>query len=468
MRELVVTARGRGAGRLVAWGGVAVVAFTAAFASWQYSPVRSVAGDAALATASIPTPAMTTTGGAVTPPTARQVGRGITNVPGVSDFSLVQRDIADLRQDLADLRRGLSRYDLANEQTGRRLEALEDQAAILASRLAQALDGPKPLPPGTPAAAMVAPVANSAPQAVASTPTPPTKPGMAKLEPALFDNRIGKVAPRPLVPETPAETKVAETIKTVEAKPVEVKPVEAKAPEAKPPVREAKVAPADAEPEAAPSEPAKPAAKEAAPTVKAAEPTAATAAPAVATAPVPVPPPSTPPITATVRPPPTPAEEAQRAQRAAQAAQVQQLAQQMILSQPGGKGLQLPLPANAQLAAAAAAAKADAKRDAAPDTTGTVPAADDATKTAFAVDLGGYKSLANLRKGWATTSAKHAGLTKGLTPLGQMKENGGAVEARLVAGPFAKAADAVKFCAQVQSAGTACAPSVYVGQPLNP
>jgi hypothetical protein len=459
MRELVATARGRGAGRVVAWGGVAVVAFTAAFASWQYSPVRSVAGDTALATASIPAP--TVTGGAPTPPTARQVGRGITNVPGVSDLSLVQRDLADLRQDLADLRRGLSRYDLANEQTGRRLEALEDQAAIMASRLAQALDGPKPLPPGTPATSLPA-----APQAAAPTPTPPAKPGMAKLEPALFDNRIGKVAPRPLVPETSAEAKVTETVKTVEAKPVETKPGEAKAPEPKPaPAREAKVATADAEPEAARTDSApavtKPAAKDA-PSSKPAE-------PVVATAPVPVPPPSTPPIAATVRPP-TPAEEAQRAQRAAQAAQVQQLAQQMILAQPGGKGLQLPLPANAQLAAAAAAAKAEAKRDASPDTTGTVPAADDAaaTKTAFAVDLGGYKSLANLRKGWATTSAKHAGLTKGLTPLGQMKESGGAVEARLVAGPFANAADAVKFCAQVQSAGTACAPSVYVGQPLNP
>jgi hypothetical protein len=465
MRELVATARGRGAGRLVAWGGVAVVAFTAAFASWQYSPVRNVSGDTALATASIPTPAVTTTGGATTPPTARQVGRGITNVPGVSDLSLVQRDLADLRQDLADLRRGLSRYDVANEQTGRRLEALEDQAAILASRLAQALDGPRPLPPGTPAASLP-----PAPQAAAPAPMPPAKPGMAKLEPALFDNRIGKVAPRPLVPEAAAETKVAETVKTVEAKPIETKPietkaVEAKAPEPKPaPAREAKVA-ADAEPEAAVTDPAptvaKPAAKDA--------PSAKPAEPVVATAPVPVPPPSTPPINATVRPP-SPAEEAQRAQRAAQAAQVQQLAQQMILAQPGGKGLQLPLPANAQLAAAAAAAKAEAKRDAAPEATGTVPTADDAaaTKTAFAVDLGGYKSLANLRKGWATTSSKHAGLTKGLTPLGQMKESGGAVEARLVAGPFANAADAVKFCAQVQSAGTACAPSVYVGQPLNP
>ena len=65
-------------------------------------------------------------------------------------------------------------------------------------------------------------------------------------------------------------------------------------------------------------------------------------------------------------------------------------------------------------------------------------------------------------------AAKHAGLTKGLTPLGQMKEAGNAVEARLIAGPFANALDAAKFCAQVQPAGTACAPSVYVGQPLAP
>ena len=76
-----------------------------------------------------------------------------------------------------------------------------------------------------------------------------------------------------------------ETVKTVEAKPIETKPVEAKAPEPKP-AREAKVAAADAEPEAARTDSApavtKPAAKDA-PSSKPAE-------PVVATAPVPVPP----------------------------------------------------------------------------------------------------------------------------------------------------------------------------------
>lgn len=471
MRELVEAARGRGAGRLFVWGGVAVAAFTAAFASWQYAPVRGPMADTALATASIP-PVIT--GGASTAPSARQVGgRAITTVPGASDMTLLQRDVADLRQDLADLRRGLTRYDVANEQMGRRMEALEEQAAILASRMAQALDGAKPPPPGLPAATGGA-RPGVAPAASASVaPTPQAKPEMQKLEPALFDPRLGKMPPRPLTPV--GDGKAAES-KAADDRPGtngSEKDAGAKAQ----PVKEAKVAPA----EPVEVEPAKPAPKEPAKDAKATEATQKPAEPVVVTAPMPVPPapgpvtpgpmtppPSVPPIAATVRPPPTPAEEAQRAQRAMQAAQVQQLAQQMILQQPGGKGLQLPLPTQSQLAAAAAAAKADAKAE----TTGSVPAPGAGegavARTSFAVDLGGYKSLSALKKGWTATAAKHAGLTKSLTPLGQMKEAGNAVEARLIAGPFANAADAVKFCAQVQATGTACAPSVYVGQPLSP
>lgn len=469
MQQLVDAARGRGAGRLVVWGGVAVCAFTAAFASWQYAPARSPLADTALATASIPTGLSAgTIGAAPVAPNARQVGgRAITTVPGASDVNLLQREVADLRQDLADLRRGLTRYDVANEQMARRIEAMEEQAAIVASRLAQVLDAARPAPPGTPAASPTSAIPTPPGAAVAAT-SAVTKSGMQKLEPALFDTRVGKVAPRPLTPE--GDGKAAD-VKTVEAKTVDMKagdakPAEVETAEAKmgaAPVKEAKVA----EPEAA-----KPVAKE---TVKEA---AKPAEPVVATAPMPVAPapaaptPSTPPIAATVRPPPTPAEEAQRAQRALQAAQVQQLAQQMILQQPGGKGLQLPLPAQTQLAAAAAAAKEEAKPEAPgakTDTTGSVGAGDTGVaRTTFAVDLGGYKSLSALKKGWTATAAKHGGLTKSLTPLGQMKESGNAVEARLVAGPFANAADAAAFCAQVRSAGTACAPSVYVGQPLTP
>jgi hypothetical protein len=436
MRELVETARQRGAVALFVWGGVAVAAFTAAFASWQYAPARPIAGDAGIATASLPASA--------TAPAARQVGVGrITAVPGVSDLGLVQRDLADLRQDFNDLKRGLTRYDIANEQLARRLEGVEDQTAILASRWAQALETARSAAPVSPSPA---PQANAAP-APAAKPVPHT------LEPGLFDTRVGKVAARPIVPDEP------------EAKPMP-KPEKPRESEAAKDTKTA-AAPAPKEPVKEPAaEPAKPTSAEAPkPALEPPKPAAETAkpVPAVAVAPMPAPPAPTPaPAAAAARPAPTPAEEAQRAQRALQAAQVQQLAQQMILGQPGAKGLQVPLPAQSQLAAAAAAAKQEAR----PETTGSVGAADTVAKTQFAVDLGGYKSLSALKKGWTATAARHGALTRGLVPLGQMKEAGNAMEARLIAGPFANALDAAKFCAQVKPAGTACAPSVYVGQPL--
>lgn len=438
MREIVDDARGRGAARVVVWGGIAVCAFTAAFASWQYAPPLPVAGltsEPPLTTASIgqmPTASL--------PPTARSVGgRAITTVLGGSDLSLLQREVGDIRQEINDLRRGMTRFTVADEQITRRLEALEEQLAILASRLAQALDQAKAVSlaaTGTLAEAASKP-------APASVPQPMAKPEPARLEPALFETRAGKVAARPLVAES-AGGEVA-------------RPEAAKAP---PPsvAAETKVA---AAPRGEPPAVA-PVAKD---TTETAGSAAIMAKPQAVIAPEPPPPVASGPVTpgTTAAPPTRPvasaADEARRAERAQQAAQVQQLAQQMILGQSGGKGLQLPLPAQQQLAVAAAAAKQEAKGE---------TASDAVVRTTFAVDLGGYKSVAALRKGWAASAAKHAGLTNSLKPLGQMKDTGNAIELRLVAGPFGNAADAAKFCAQVQAAGTVCAPSLYVGQPITP
>lgn len=99
---------------------------------------------------------------------------------------------------------------------------------------------------------------------------------------------------------------------------------------------------------------------------------------------------------------------------------------------------------------------------AAPD----IPAA---TKTEFAIDLGGEKTVDGLRARWATLRGNHGGTLEGLRPLISVKEGAkaGTVELRLVAGPVANAQTAARVCAKLQTSGVPCAPTVFDGQRLS-
>jgi hypothetical protein len=91
-----------------------------------------------------------------------------------------------------------------------------------------------------------------------------------------------------------------------------------------------------------------------------------------------------------------------------------------------------------------------------------------ATRTEFAVDIGGDSSLDGLRALWASLKASHAGLFDGLRPVVAIREGSrpGALDLRLVVGPLANAGAAARLCASLAAAGQTCQPTIFDGQRL--
>jgi len=89
-----------------------------------------------------------------------------------------------------------------------------------------------------------------------------------------------------------------------------------------------------------------------------------------------------------------------------------------------------------------------------------------ATKTEFAVDIGGEQSFDGLRALWASLKASHATLFEGLRPVAAVREgaNPGVLELRLVVGPLSNAGAAARLCATLAAAGLPCQPTVFDGQ----
>lgn len=95
---------------------------------------------------------------------------------------------------------------------------------------------------------------------------------------------------------------------------------------------------------------------------------------------------------------------------------------------------------------------------AAPATSGSTPA--------VGIDLGGYRSLASLRRAWTDTTLRHTDLTRGYEPLARLRETESGMEARLLAGPFPDQTEAAKACLRIKALGATCAVSTYSGQPV--
>jgi len=99
-----------------------------------------------------------------------------------------------------------------------------------------------------------------------------------------------------------------------------------------------------------------------------------------------------------------------------------------------------------------------------------LPAADTgASKTEFAIDLGGEMSIDGLRARWANIKGNHGAALEGLRPLVSVREGAkpGTVELRLIAGPVTNAGDAAKVCASLQTKGVACRTTEFDGQKLS-
>ena len=98
------------------------------------------------------------------------------------------------------------------------------------------------------------------------------------------------------------------------------------------------------------------------------------------------------------------------------------------------------------------------------------PAAESgASKTEFAIDLGGDMSIDGLRARWANIKGNHGAALEGMRPLVSVREGTkpGTVELRLIAGPVANAGDAAKVCASLQTKGIACRATEFDGQRLS-
>jgi hypothetical protein len=83
-----------------------------------------------------------------------------------------------------------------------------------------------------------------------------------------------------------------------------------------------------------------------------------------------------------------------------------------------------------------------------------------------AIDLGGFRTLASLRRAWSDTAGRNADLTKALEPLARLRETDTGMEARLLAGPFADPTEAAKACLRLKAGGAPCAVTTYSGQPI--
>lgn len=135
----------------------------------------------------------------------------------------------------------------------------------------------------------------------------------------------------------------------------------------------------------------------------------------------------------------------------------------------------VPAPADPDRQAASLQDKPAADKEVDPITTASIPVAEPedkaaetqrAERTEFAIDLGGYASLATLEKGWKDLKTKQKTLVGDLAPRASLSDKNGQLEVRLVAGPFANAAHAITLCAQLQATGRACQPTLFIGQPV--
>lgn len=118
------------------------------------------------------------------------------------------------------------------------------------------------------------------------------------------------------------------------------------------------------------------------------------------------------------------------------------------------------------------AATAPAKEDREPAQAATDPPKSVTTTTVpmgpvAALDLGGHRSLAALKKSWTDMSGRYTEFGGGIEPLARLNETEAGIEARLVVGPYPNPTEASKACVRLRTLGVACAVTGYTGQPLS-
>jgi hypothetical protein len=140
---------------------------------------------------------------------------------------------------------------------------------------------------------------------------------------------------------------------------------------------------------------------------------------------------------------------------------------------PAGAGVPPAAMSGANAPAAAAGGTAATAPNARQDARGTSGLVADeqaagsvATKTEFAIDIGGDATFEGLRALWSSLKARHAALFNGLRPVVAVREGAkpGVLELRLVIGPLSNAGMAARLCATLTATGLPCQPTVFDGQ----
>lgn len=413
----LIEAEGNGGGlALIGWGFVAVVAVVLAFASWQYAPTRSVPTETARGEGQSPDPSEITgsiassdRGQTLVQP-SRVVGAGrVQPMPLAGNETLVtSRDIDQLRSELRDIQRRIVQIGMSGDGVSRRIDRIEERVSGLAARevptAATAAAAPAASPSPVPAALL----------AIVGEPAKGLDTVSASDRPVPYAERLPLPQPRPVVeasPTPPASNFDVDGPTITGAVPKHSSAVERiDTPDTKVAKNEA-AAKSDAAPKTAKSP---------------------VAAPAVA------------PVVATVPASPVPAAPVEET-APARATPTTTVAIAPSNPQPPAPAVQ-PAAVSDPQAGSAPTAKAG--------------------QGGVAVDLGGFRTLASLRRAWSDMTVRHGDLAKGLEPLARLRETESGMEARLLAGPFADQTEAARVCLRLRAVGATCTVTTHSGQAL--
>ena len=456
----LLESRDRGHGlALLGWAGAAAFLTVTAFASWQFAPsrptqsmVRIKEADSSELTGSVkPVPVKPGNGRVATVPTP---------LPG--DPVASRDDVEALRNEVRELRRIIGRIDATSDVLARRMANLEEAFSPGSMRDPKGVAKTLPSIPSIGPATQMTPPAEPAPKPVAVTPPPVAPVPMTPPAPVMAPKPLA-ATPQPSAGQTtvilsrPAPVEVAAEKSALDRSAIERSTLERMLLERAPGL----------DPETRGLLPP------AATTVVPKSP-GVTAPPVVAQKPIdlaPVPPkpamvpPAAPPVPSQAMPTPVPVPLDGRPE-AAITGTVTPKPADGVKPAPAVKP---PEETSKPVEALMSVKPTDAAVE--PEMPPAVTAMTETTKPmppVYGIDIGGYKSVALVKKAWGEVDGRPGRLVKGLRPLARLSEGSDGVEIRLVAGPFVTEEAARKACLPLKEANLKCAPADYRGEPLAP
>ncbi len=428
MQRLIETEeKGRGLA-LFGWAGVTTFAFLAAFAAWQFAPGRSTVRIARAQEASTGditggirnmAPRYGQTGSVPTVPT-----------PLPAESSASPSDLEQIRNDIKELRRVVGRIDATSDVLARRISNLED--AISSGAVSSLRRDDKPLQPLVP----IPPTASMAPAGAAQPMPPPI------VQPPAVAPQQQRPQPTPQTPSSVPASKVPEAASIV--------PQQRPQPQAR---SEAMVRP----------EPPRPAVDKA--ELERMLLQSATRPDSDSNDNIGLIPPMPDPVSMIPKshaPMPLPTVNRERPKPAPET--TASIPDRPVLPIDSSKAVSVAKPAANTDAAKAEPPKPDAAKPT--EVAVNTPPAAPAPAEKFGFDLGGYKSINQVRKVWTDLEIRHEKLTKAMVPLAKLGEARDGVDIRLIGGPFTDKEAAKRACEAIRGNAAKCDLIAYSGEPI--